>query len=207
MNVPAGYRNFSDLQQREREGIDFRIHIRRGTSDMAVIAPHGGGIEPGTLEIADAAAGDRHAFYGFEGMKPAGNFRLHIDSVRFDEPACLALVGGSRWAVAVHGCRGPEEAAYVGGGCRPLADALRARLSAAGFPADRPPAAGLKGRHPHNVCNRRPGGGAQIEISRGLRNRLFTGFGTRGAPLCPAGAFHDFVAALRAALDGFTDAR
>ena len=35
---------------------DFRVRVRRSKSDTVIIAPHGGGIEPGTSEIAEAIA-------------------------------------------------------------------------------------------------------------------------------------------------------
>jgi phage replication-related protein YjqB (UPF0714/DUF867 family) len=53
---------------------------------VAVIAPHGGGIEPGTSELATAIAGDDFSLYLFEGLKSAGNGELHITSTNFDEP-------------------------------------------------------------------------------------------------------------------------
>ncbi len=49
--------------------LDYLILSRQGTSGIAVMAPHGGGIEPGTSEIANRVAGDEHAYYSFEGLK------------------------------------------------------------------------------------------------------------------------------------------
>jgi poly-gamma-glutamate hydrolase-like protein len=61
----------------------------------ALVAPHGGGIEPGTSELADAIAASDLSFYTFEGLKPSGNTDLHITSTRFDEPMCLTLLASS----------------------------------------------------------------------------------------------------------------
>jgi phage replication-related protein YjqB (UPF0714/DUF867 family) len=44
--------------------------------EFAVIAPHGGAIEPGTTEVAEAIAGDRFSFYTLEGVKTRDNKRL-----------------------------------------------------------------------------------------------------------------------------------
>lgn len=44
-------------------------------------APHGGGIEPGTSEIADAIGGERGSFYTFGGLKSSGTADLHITSI------------------------------------------------------------------------------------------------------------------------------
>ena len=63
------YRTFRQLSACETEDIDYRIRCRPGRTGIAVVAIHGGGIEPGTSEIAEAVAGDRHSFYTFRGIK------------------------------------------------------------------------------------------------------------------------------------------
>lgn len=50
------YRSYDNLCRNEVEDRDFRIRFRHGTSGIAIVAPHGGGIEPGTTEIAEAIA-------------------------------------------------------------------------------------------------------------------------------------------------------
>ena len=79
------YRNFAELARSERSGIDYDVLVRRARPAFAIIAPHGGGIEPGTSEIADAVAGLTHSFYTFEGLRTSGNTDLHITSTRYDE--------------------------------------------------------------------------------------------------------------------------
>lgn len=86
------YPDFDTLSRNERAGVDFRILVRRAMSAFALVAPHGGGIEPGTSEIADGIAALEWSLYAFEGLKPSGNADLHITSTRFDEPMCLELV-------------------------------------------------------------------------------------------------------------------
>ena len=44
----------------------------RGNPQMVIVAPRGGGIEPGTLDIADAIAGSDYNFCAFKGIKKAG---------------------------------------------------------------------------------------------------------------------------------------
>ena len=89
------YPNFATLALNERSGIDYRVLVRRAKPALAIIAPHGGGIEPGTSEIADAIADVRFSFYAFEGLKSSGNAALHITSTRFDEPMCLNILAYS----------------------------------------------------------------------------------------------------------------
>jgi len=97
------YRNFAELARSESSGIDYDVLVRRARPAFAIIAPHGGGIEPGTSEIADAVADRTHSFYAFEGLKPSGNTDLHITSTRFDEPMCLTVLGHTEVVVTLHG--------------------------------------------------------------------------------------------------------
>ena len=63
------YANFIELKQNEREGEGYTILLREANSKFVIIAPHGGGIEPGTIDIADAVASSDHTFYAFKGIK------------------------------------------------------------------------------------------------------------------------------------------
>ena len=56
--MPNKYTNYDELRQNERENVDYAIFHRGADSQIAVMAPHGGGIEPGTIDIADAMAGN-----------------------------------------------------------------------------------------------------------------------------------------------------
>lgn len=111
----AKYRSFEELAANETDGVDYRIRERYGLSGIAVIAIHGGGIEPGTTEIAEAVAGERHAFYTFSGLKPSGNACLHITSRHFNEPRGLRLVQHARTVVSIHGCGDTEPVVLLGG--------------------------------------------------------------------------------------------
>ena len=185
------YPNFAALSRAEREGDDFRIVSRSRRSPVAVIAPHGGDIEPGTSEIAAAIAGDEFNLYCFEGCKPSGNIGLHITSANFDEPNCLALVSSCDRVVTVHGCRKGKQTVFLGGRDAQLRDAIHERLIARDFRAAWPPNSDLQGVSPRNICNRgRSGRGAQLELSRDLRDEL----GRDSEKLA------EFAAAIRAAL-------
>jgi phage replication-related protein YjqB (UPF0714/DUF867 family) len=56
------YHSFSELSRRETAGLDYHIIKRVGGSGITVMSIHGGGIEPGTTEFADAVAGKMHSF-------------------------------------------------------------------------------------------------------------------------------------------------
>ena len=137
-------------------------------SEVLIIAPHGGGIENGTSELAVTIAGEDHNLYCFEGLRTSGNRVLHVTSHRFDEPLALELAARCAIVVSIHGCRG-ESAIHVGGLDRPLGTSLAAAFAAAGYPAR------LEGHpfpavHPQNICNRgRRRAGVQLEFSSDLR--------------------------------------
>lgn len=82
-----------------------------------VMAIHGGGIEPGTSEIALAAAGYHpatlmpitdgqglHDFLIFDGLLSEGDGRLHVKAINYNEPIATELVQNTRRCVSLHGC-------------------------------------------------------------------------------------------------------
>ena len=194
------YRNFAELQQ--GEGIEnYTIHLRHGHSGVVIIAPHGGGIEPGTFEIASNIGGVEHSFYGFEGHKSGRNQDLHITSIHFDEPQCLDIVSGSTTVIAIHGCRGAHENVYIGGLDKAVKDRLSRHLRAAGFNVKTHRKISLQGVDSSNICNRgRTWKGVQLELATGLRRIMFKGLNRRQRRHTTE-VFSRFVRALRQALE------
>jgi phage replication-related protein YjqB (UPF0714/DUF867 family) len=198
----TGCHNFAQLRRLAQVDVDYRIRHRRGASGLLVMAPHAGGIEPGTGRIADALAGREHAFYCLEGLKASGNRALHIASSRFDEPRAERMLAEATWVLSIHGCRETTPLIWVGGG-----DTKRARdfiriLQQAGWPARPCLRSGLHGRRPDNICNRgRARAGIQLEISQGLRRIIF-GDLSAGAARRPLPFFHRLVETLRMCLAG-----
>lgn len=172
-SAASAYRCFADLAESQLRGKDYDILLRRRGSDVAVIAPHGGLIEPGTSQIARAIAGEDFNFYAFEGIRRSGNYtNLHLGSRLFDEPQCLALVAQCRFVVAVHGCTGADERVYLGG----LDVALKSQI--AGALAQAEVAIETSGHqfpaiNPTNICNRGYSNrGVQLELTGPLRRPL-----------------------------------
>jgi phage replication-related protein YjqB (UPF0714/DUF867 family) len=194
------YKNYEDLKQHEREGEDYVVILREDNSRIAVIAPHGGGIEPGTVEIAEWVAGAEHNFYAFKGIKKKGNAVLHITSNRFDEPEGVRIANNADVAVSIHGYHGSDDIVYIGGKNQDLKLKIMHMLNKAGFHAEISKKPGLRGRHPENICNLcRTGEGVQLEISRGLRDRMFENLGRRSWRKKTV-LFFKFVDTLREAL-------
>jgi phage replication-related protein YjqB (UPF0714/DUF867 family) len=195
------YRSFEELAANETDGVDYRIRERYGLSGIAVIAIHGGGIEPGTTEIAEAVAGERHAFYTFSGLKPSGNACLHITSRHFNEPRGLRLVQHARTVVSIHGCGDTEPVVLLGGRFVRLGQRIKKSLEDAGFSVRR--SVRFPGLSPHNICNRcRLRMGVQLEISAGLRSRMFENL-SRAQRKKPSPLLSRLVSAVRAELDHF----
>lgn len=166
------YRTFGELAANERRGIDYRIRVEDRGARYVILAPHGGWIEPGTSEVAEAIAGTDFSFYAFEALKNGPHGDYHITSHRFDEPEALELVGKSWTAVAIHGRQNDRnEAVWLGGRATILCSAIGSSLRGAGFDAE--PNESLPGQQLTNICNRTlSGGGAQLELPRSLRRRL-----------------------------------
>lgn len=193
------YRSFADLAAAEKAGVDYRIRARSAGPTL-LLAPHGGNIEPGTTEIADAVAAVDHSFYSFESLRDSDNADLHITSARFDEPGCLAMLARSERVVAVHGERQLSETVLVGGLDAARCDRIADALARQGFIVERAGRPELQGRAPTNVCNRgRSRAGVQLEISKGLRRAFFRSLRTRDRHHTTP-AFDLFVLALRQSL-------
>ena len=194
------YANYDDLKQHEKEGEDYVILLRENNSRIAVIATHGGGIEPGTVDVADGVASTEHNFYAFKGIKRKGNAVLHITSNRFDEPKGVRLAENMEVVVSIHGYQGEDEVVFIGGKNQDLKEKIRYALNKAGFHAEISTKKGLRGRHPENICNRcRSAEGVQLEISRGLRDRMFDNLDRRQWRK-KTRLFFEFVDTLREAL-------
>ena len=197
------YPNFTTLEHHERAGIDYCVLVRREEPAFAIVAPHGGGIEPGTSEIADAIARQRWSFYAFEGLKRSGNSVLHITSTCFDEPMCLTLLGDTDRVVTIHGEESDDDsgAVFVGGLDTKLGTCVEALLIAHGFEVRKHPDPDLQGLDPRNICNRgTAGAGVQLELSRAVRETLFESL-TREGRKHPTPRFKVFVDAVAEALE------
>ncbi len=185
----------------ERKGVDYSVTFREVPGAIAVLAPHGGGIEPGTSEIADAIAGLYLSFYAFEGLKSKGNGRLHITSTRFDEPRCLALLQNSCGALIIHGESSDIQAVFIGGRNSLMRERLANVLTARNFPVmvhDNPD---LQGANLLNICNHcGTQGGVQLELSSGFRRILFHNLATRSGRRVVMPRFMEFVTAVRIGL-------
>ena len=217
------------------EGVDYARRHRRHerfddtlarTDDVpktTIIAPHGGGIEPGTSELCLAVAGYHPAglpqipavgvtydYWMFEGLRDSGNPQLHVTSTGCDDGVAVSLCAGSLNALALHGFlpRPPgmssgDQVVLAGGGNTILAGDLQEGLRRAGFDARDAGSHGeLNGDARCNIVNRTLlGMGAQLELSRPLRDAMFTEHTRSRRKHTTTPLFWTFVAVCRDALD------
>jgi phage replication-related protein YjqB (UPF0714/DUF867 family) len=175
------YVNFEQLTSIAKENVDYRRIVKQRNSSWAIIAPHGGGIEPGTSEIATAIAGFTHSLYIFEGIRSTRNNMLHITSTQFDDPQLLKLFKFIKTVLTLHGCSGNEPIAYVGGLLDDVRDKIIEKLNQAGIKAEISSNPSLQGRDMNNICNKGTlGKGNQIELSEALRMAMFLSLSRSG---------------------------
>jgi phage replication-related protein YjqB (UPF0714/DUF867 family) len=211
------------------EGVDWARRFRRHelfddslacTSEVAqttIIAPHGGGIEPGTSELCLAVAGHHPAmlpetppagvtydYWMFEGLRPADNDKLHVTSTGCDDEIALSLCGGALRALSLHGFEldpGEDHDVLVGGAADEILRlAMRDALARAGFKAVLPGAGDgeLDGNKHCNIVNRtRLGAGIQLELSLPLRRSMFGEFTRARRKHTTNQVFWSFVAVCR----------
>jgi phage replication-related protein YjqB (UPF0714/DUF867 family) len=222
------------------EGVDYARRFRRHerfddtlartdeTPKTVILAPHGGGIEPGTSELCLAVAGYHPAnlpqtppagvtydYWMFEGVREDDNRLLHVTSTGCDDDMAVSLCAGSLNALALHGFspKPPdfsedEQVVLVGGAIpdstpNPLRDYLLAGLCDAHFDARVPAGHGeLDGNASCNLVNRTMlGMGAQLELSTPLRDAMFTENTRPRRKHTTTQLFWTFVAVCRDAID------
>jgi phage replication-related protein YjqB (UPF0714/DUF867 family) len=194
------YGCFGELFAENTEGVDYTRTFRATGDPVLVLAPHGGGIEPGSSEVADAIAGSRFGFYEFAGVRSSGNYGLHITSTNYDEPTALEMVGAAEHAIAVHGTAGSVPLVYVDGLDRDLVALIDGNLRAAGFSTSPAPPE-MAAQVESNLVNRTAtGAGVQLELSAALRRQMFDGGLDRASRQRPTATFYGFVAAVQTAM-------
>jgi phage replication-related protein YjqB (UPF0714/DUF867 family) len=216
------------------EGVDYARRHRRHerfddslarTCEVArttILAPHGGGIEPGTSELCLAVAGYHPAnlpitppagvtydYWMFEGLRADDNDELHVTATGCDDGVAVSLCAGSLNALSLHGFK-PEpelpadaQVVLVGGRNLALKELLLGALGRAGLDARDAASLGeLNGDDPQNIVNRTLlGMGGQLELTTPLRRAMFEVDSRSRRKHTTTELFWTFVAACRDALD------
>ena len=240
--MPAGpdhYIGMMHLYAHETEGVHYdkewtrnrwsykSFKIDKKESEVFIMAPHGGGIERGTTELALATAGfttdfNRHPgttqvydYFTFNGTDPADeNGRLHVTASNYDDPVALELVRNSTVSLAFHGCSNTQpaestgddyEACLIGGLDIPFMTLLEWKLYDAGFRNARiTDQEMLNGDLPKNIINRNKRNvGVQVELTRSFRKSLFNKFGAEERRTNTNDRFWLFVNTIRHAIEKY----
>jgi phage replication-related protein YjqB (UPF0714/DUF867 family) len=165
--------SFKELSLLKKEGKDFEIKLRTGTSDSLVMAIHGGTIEPGTTELANATAGEKHSYYTFTGLVD-DYVGLHLTSIEFDDPRLLVLTQQAKNCLGLHGLK-DDQIDFCVGGANAQKRKSYFQLLSQKFPKWRtcelccPPNLGTSSK---NIVNKCQLSGVQIEMGSTLRLEL-----------------------------------
>jgi len=176
---------------------------------LGLMAIHGGGIEPGTEEMARFVAYHSGAsLYVYAGRLSGGNLSLHRPSHdgRIEERALVVqFIKHVKTAISIHGHGRRQNRAYVGGLHQSMVqrfvELARPALSQYEWISDpkmMPP--GLSGQSPSNVVNLPPAKGMQLELPIKLRQTKRTpdgrGFEPAGDALLLSRLLISFVTTL-----------
>ncbi|MBO1205967.1 MULTISPECIES: poly-gamma-glutamate hydrolase family protein [Staphylococcus] len=169
------YQNFSQLKSDTEKNSDWQRNIKKtNNKDILITAIHGGGIEPGTSELAKIISkkGDFN-LYSFEGLLKSNNKQLHITSTRFDDSKLKEMSNKSKESISIHGFQSDENAVYIGGRDKKMADSIKKELEKEGFNVEESPNR-IDGSSNNNFINKNDSGsGVQLEISTSIRKSFF----------------------------------
>ncbi|MCS1350215.1 poly-gamma-glutamate hydrolase family protein [Mechercharimyces sp. CAU 1602] len=198
------YKDYLELTSQTEEGVDYSRSITE--RDVAVLAIHGGGIKPGTSEVAEGIAGENYSLYKFEGIRSSNNSELQIDTTHFNDPDALRLVSSAQKVISVLGSNGDEKIAYIGGRDTNLRDLIILHLTSAGFDA-RIASNSMANTSEDNIVNKGvKGAGVQIELTEGLRKSLFDDYtGSDDRSRTKNKHYVQFIQAVRSSIAGSTD--
>ena len=173
-NAEDRYGSMQELMKATTEGVDWKIFTKDEQNSTVIVAPHGGGIEPGTTEIAGSIAKKANAgYYTFQGIRPQNNSELHVTSINYDEPKAREMIGQSERTVTIHKTGREGADVYIGGRDTVLKQKILESLTQKGFivkEAD----GNIAGESTQNITNmNQRQAGVQLEISNSTIHNFF----------------------------------
>lgn len=168
------FKTMETLEQQTAEHQDWKIETEDNHSQVVIIAPHGGGIEPATTELTKLIAKEgNYNYFVFNGMRSKGNQELHVTSIHYDNKIAIDLVKRSERTIAIHGCKGESPIVYIGGKDELLSKKISNSLKQIGIKVAHAPS-NMSGKQSNNIVNcNQLGAGVQLELTSALRKQLF----------------------------------
>ncbi|MCD8851486.1 poly-gamma-glutamate hydrolase family protein [Staphylococcus xylosus] len=168
------YNSMSELEAKTTENNDWEIVTRNLGSQVIIAAIHGGGIEPGTNEIADLTAKKgEYDYFSFKGTKSKGNEDLHVTSRNYDQSVLIEMIKNKTNAVAIHGCDGDGNIIYIGGKDQKLIHEMTKQFEQLNINVEQEPEH-ISGAHDDIIINCcKTGAGVQLELTPDLRKMCF----------------------------------
>lgn len=188
------YRSLADLKTAEPASA-WSQTVSERNSWLLVVAPHGGTIEKYTERFARQVAGNEHSLFIFEGKRSRGR-ELRISSHLFRDPELSKLQKVSKVTLSIHGKADAGMTVYLGGWNEVLREDIRDALERRKFQAQ-DGTGRIAGMDKNNFVNRTSDYGVQLELCRGLRERLVESPDME----------RDFVQAIREGLETFAHYR
>lgn len=175
--TPVGsdkYATMTQLLSLTTENKDWKIETDKiMNANTLITAIHGGGIEPGTTELAKLTSEiSKQNYYSFNGIRSTNNTDLHVTSTRYDEPTLLGMLN-IPYTVSIHGASGKHKIIYLGGKDTDNMKIMSDKLTQAGFNVQTP-FEGIEGGKDNNIGNKNSRNkGIQLELTTALRKSLF----------------------------------
>ncbi|OFV27786.1 MULTISPECIES: poly-gamma-glutamate hydrolase family protein [Staphylococcus] len=167
------YSSMIELQGKEN---NWSIEMNTNKSNVLSFAPHGGGIEAGSSELALLISQKLDCnYFTFKGKLPSDNVKLHVTSTRYDNPELLNLMRNVDYSISVHGYADNEYArTLIGGSNEELKEIIKCHLRSRGFDVQDAPTH-LAGTKLNNITNKtKTGLGVQLELSTKQRKSFFS---------------------------------
>ncbi|NJH99081.1 hypothetical protein GLV88_01215 [Staphylococcus hyicus] len=173
-NANDHYGSMTQLMKATKEGVDWKIFTKDEHNPTVIVAPHGGGIEPGTTEIAGSIAKKANAgFYTFQGIRPQNNSELHVTSINYDEPKAREMIGQSERTVTIHKTGREGADVYIGGRDTALKHKIMDSLTHKGFIV-KEANGNIAGEGIKNITNmNKRQAGVQLEVSNSTIHNFF----------------------------------
>ena len=171
------YENLSRLLKNEKRA-NYNIETIDRKSEIVVIAPHGGGIEPGTSEIAREISGKNLSLLLFEGLlKKYNKKRLHVTSTHIDYEPWINILKNAKISISIHGTNDPNlnfRNVELSGLNKTLICNISKKLEKYGYDVVKSPLC-RNAMSIDNIVNRSVEMGCQLELSKELRESFFNG--------------------------------